>query len=268
MAKNFKPTIIIWFALFNISPSWAHDPIFSPGPHVLFKKGMEVHTEFKSGKKGDEKEDEQALAIKYGISGDWVAGIELPYKTIKQNGISHSGLADVVLSTKYRFWRNDSLGIQETAAVLAKIKLNTSNNSTATNTTDALLGLTYGYESLKWYRWASVRYRINQNVQNIQRGNHIFVDVAGGYRPKVNDYRKPDTVVLLELNGELLGQNQFNGTELSNSGGNQWFVSPGVMWTLRNFAIKTGIQVPIISNLNGNQQDSNYRAFLEFEWHL
>jgi len=40
------------------------------------------------------------------------------------------------------------------------------------------------------------------------------------------------------------------------------------MWTLRNFAIKSGIQAPIISNLNGDQARSDYRARLEFEWHL
>jgi hypothetical protein len=266
MVKNLKTSLIILIVI--NTTSWAHDPVVSPGPHLLFKNGVEVHAEFKTGKHGTEKENEHALAIKYGITGDWVAGIELPYKTIKQNGNSQSGVADVVLSTKYRFWRNDSLATQETAAVLAKVKLDTSNSSTATNTTDALLGLTYGYESLKWYRWASVRYRINQNLQNLQRGNKLFVDVVGGYRPKINDYRKPDTVVLLELNGELLGQNKFNGSGLINSGGNQWFVSPGVMWTLRNFAIKAGVQIPIISNLNGNQQDTDYRAFLEFEWHL
>lgn len=267
-AKNLKPSIIILFALFNISPSWAHDPVFSPGPHVLFKKGVEIHTILNTDKQGDSRINQQTLAIKYGITGDWVVGVELPNRKINNNDISNSGIADVVLSTKYRFFRKDSLGEQHSAALFARVKLDSSNSTTATNTTDTLLGLTYGYESLKWYRWASARYRINQNLQNLQRGNRLFVDVAGGYRATVNDYRKPDTVVLLELNGELMSQNQFNGTELSNSGGNQWFVSPGVMWTLRNFAIKAGVQVPIISNLNGNQQDTDYRAFVEFEWHL
>ena len=268
MAKNLKPSSVILFVLFNISTSWAHDPIFSPGPHVLFKKGVEIHTILNTDKQGDSKINQQTLAMKYGITGDWVAGIEVPNKKISNNNVSNSGIADVVLSTKYRFFRKDGLGEQHSAAVFARLKLDSSNTSTATNTTDALLGLTYGYESLKWYRWASVRYRINQKLQNLKRANRLFVDIAGGYRAQVNDYRKPDTVYLLELNAELMGRNQFNGTDLSNSGGNQWFVSPGVMWTLRNFAIKAGVQIPIISNLNGEQQDSDYRAFLELEWHL
>ena len=268
MIQRFKFPSIILIVLGNIGTSWAHDPVFSPGPHVLFKKGVEIHTIVNTDKQGDAKIKQQTLAVKYGITGDWVVGFEVPNKNISNNNVTNSGIADVVLSTKYRFYRNDSLGKQHSAAVFARIKLDTSNSPTATQTTDTLLGLTYGYESLKWYRWASVRYRYNQNLENLQRGNRLFVDVAGGYRHKVNDYRKPDTVYLVELNGELLGQNQFNGTEVINSGGNQWFASPGVMWTLRNFAIKAGVQIPIISNLKGNQQSTDYRAFLEFELHL
>lgn len=35
--------------------------------------------------------------------------------------------------------------------------------------------------------------------------------------------------------------------------GTEWFLSPGLMWTLRNFAVKTGVQLPIASDLNGRQ---------------
>ncbi len=252
---------------------FAHDPVFSPGPHVLFKDGFEIHAEFAQSEQGDEKESEQAVAFKYGLSGDWVVGIELPYETVKDDLGTEQGVGDMTLSTKYRFWRKDTLGVQETAAIVAKVKLDTGDDQVGSGTTDTLLGFTYGYESLKWYRWASVRYRFNQdrsieNKGNLQRGDRLFVDFAGGYRPKVNDYREADTVWLLEFNGEYSGRNAFNGVNRNNTGGSQWFVSPGIMWTLRNFAVKAGVQIPVLSNLNGEQDDSDYRARLEFEWHL
>lgn len=265
---KYVSRLLLSSLLLVIQPSIAHDPVFSPGPHVLFKKGVEVHTEFRTNKREDNRQNRQSLAIRYGVTGDWVVGAELPYVTNKFNQNSQVGLSNFVLLSKYRFWRKDSLGEQSSAAVLARINLDTSSSSVASNTTDALFGLTYGYESLKWYRWASVRYRINQQLNNLQRGNRLFVDFAGGVRPKINDYRKADTVLLLELNGEFLGRNQTNGLDSLNTGGNQWFVSPGVMWTLRNFAIKAGVQLPVINNLNGSQKETDYRAFLEFEWHL
>ncbi len=260
-------------AIFFTRYAFAHDPVFSPGPHVLFKEGVEIHAEFTQSEQGDEKQSEQSIAVKYGLSGDWVVGIELPYETDNSVLGKEQGIGDMTLSTKYRFWRKDSLGVQETSAIIAKVKLDSGDHHIGSGTTDALLGFTYGYESLKWYRWASIRYRFNQdrtlnNQDDLQRGDRLFVDLAGGYRPKINDYREADTVWLLELNGEYNQSNLFNGVGINNTGGSQWFVSPGILWTLRNFAIKAGLQIPLSANLKGDQANSDYRARLEFEWHL
>ena len=53
---------------------YAHDPVFSPGPHVLYEGGTEVHAEFRRSERGDETENETAIALKYGLTGDWVTG--------------------------------------------------------------------------------------------------------------------------------------------------------------------------------------------------
>lgn len=249
-------------------PAWAHDPVFSPGPHVLFKDGIEIHVGATRDKRDNATDDEQTLTVKYGLSGDWVIGAEIPYQRVKDDFATQKGVGDMTLSTKYRFWRNDSLGIQETAAVLLKVKLNSSTAQVSTDTTDFLIGLTYGYESLKWYRWASVRYRFNQNQGALSRGNRLFIDAALGYRPEVHDYRAPDTVWLLELNGEFRDRNALSGISINSSGGSRLFVSPGIQWTVRNFSVKAGVQIPLWSNLDAFQPRPDYRASLELEWHL
>ncbi|VAW72288.1 hypothetical protein MNBD_GAMMA12-1692 [hydrothermal vent metagenome] len=251
----------------------AHDPIFGKGPHVLFKGGVEVSPQIDFSKANNNKELSWGLNLTYGITGDWAAGIELPYLDKENLFSSSSGTGDVKLFTKFRFWRNDSLGVQESAAVLLKVKLDNADTNTTpslgSGATSSILGLAYGYESSKWYRWASVRYAINgENNTGLRRGDKIFVDFAGGVRLKMNDYEKPDTVWMIELNGELTQRNEFNGSKLANTGGDQWFISPGIFWTKRNFAIKAGIQIPISSSLNGNQDEVDYRAKLVFEWHL
>lgn len=256
------------FFLSLATPAWAHDPVFSPGPHVLFKDGVEIHVGATRDKQDNATDDEQTLTFKYGLSGDWVIGAEIPYQRLKDDFTTRKGVGDIALSTKYRFWRNDSLGIQETAAVLLKVKLDSSTAQVSTDTTDFLIGATYGYESLKWYLWASVRYRFNQNQRALSRGNRLFVDAALGYRPEVHDYRAPDTVWLLELNGEFRDRNALNGIAINSSGGSRLFVSPGILWTVRNFAIKAGVQIPVWSNLDSFQPHPDYRASLELEWHL
>ncbi len=251
----------------------AHDPIFSPGPHVLYKGGVEIHTGVEAEEAGDDRENEVAVEVTYGLTGDWAAGIELPRVDKDEEGASSSGAGDVELFTKWRFWRRDTLGLQESAAVLVNVKLDTADEDTTpalgTGTTDTIVGLTYGYEGRKWYRWAAVRYRRNgKNDAGLRRGDKLLLDLVGGIRPRPAEYLKPDTVWLLELNGEYGRRAEINGTELANTGGTEWFLSPGIFWTRRNFALKAGVQIPIASDLNGNQQESDFRARLTVEWHL
>lgn len=255
------------------SPAWAHDPVFGLGPHVLYKGGVEVATEAHTEKAGDEQDTELGVELVYGLTGDWAAGIELPYARKEEGPESASGTGDVSLFTKYRFWRHDILGAQESAAVLLKVKTDSGDDNATpalgTGATDTILGLTYGYESLKWYRWADLRYRRNgENDAGLRRGDKILFDLVGGWRSTPPSYYEPDTVWLLELNGEYGERAELNGVELANTGGTEWFLSPGIFWTKRNFAVKAGVQIPIASDLNGHQEDTDYRAKLVLEWHL
>ncbi len=247
----------------------AHDPVFGLGPHVLFKGGVEITPEVHITKAGDKEKTEVAMELTYGLTGDWSAGIEIPYAEQSNVSGSSSGQGDLSLFTKYRFWRKDGLGKQESMAVAIKLKTDSADNNIGTGTTDGLLGLTYGYESRDWYRWSALRYRFNnENDAGFRQGNKLLFDLVGGIRMKKTGYLQADTVWLIELNAESAQYNESNGTQLANSGGTEWFVSPGIFWTKRNFAVKAGVQVPVASNLKGNQQATDYRAKLVLEWHL
>ncbi len=261
--------------IFLLSPlsAWSHDPVFGIGPHVVYKGGLEIAVEGEASKAGRGKERMLTLELTYGLTGDWAAGVELPWAYLQEGADSNSGNGDIALFTKYRFWRRDSLGLQESAAVLLKVITDTADGGGAPRldkgTTDAILGLTYGYESRKWYRWASVRYRFNgKNDAGLARGDRVLLDFVGGCRPRLSGYREADTVWLLELNGEYGKRASLRGSDLPDTGGSEWFLSPGIFWTKRNFAVKAGVQIPIHSNLNGNQDESDYRARVVLEWHL
>ncbi|MFU4514031.1 MAG: transporter [Sinimarinibacterium flocculans] len=270
MSRRLESLIAFVAVLLPSTAAWAHDPIFGLGPHTLYKGGVEVHGGFLRKKAGDERENEYALALKYGLTGDWVIGIEAPFIDLSSPGSSVSGRGDVALSTKYRFWRNDLPGVQEGAAVsLAGVFDTADEAELGGGATDVIAGLSYGYEGRKWYRWGALRYRRNgTDDTGLDRGDKLLLDLVGGIRFKPTGYLAPDWVWMLELNGEYAQRAERDGVKLANTGGTQWFVSPGLMWTYRNFAIKTGVQIPVIRNLNGNQDETDYRAALEFELHL
>jgi len=272
-SRRWMTLAVLWVAGLSSAPVWSHDPIFGIGPHVLFKGGVEISPDIHFAEAGDRSATETALNITYGITGDWAAGVELPFVSKDAGNLSSKGQGDAKLFTKYRFWRKDSLGVQESAAVLLKVKLDTAgtggNPALGTGTTDTILGLAYGYEGRKWYRWASVRYRLNgTSDMRLRRGEKILFDLVGGIRFRPTGYLEADTVWLLELNGEYGEHDDLNGTGIANTGGTELFLSPGIFWTKRNFAIKAGVQVPIASNLNGSRIKSDIRASLTLEWHL
>ncbi|GMR00930.1 MAG: hypothetical protein BMS9Abin19_0273 [Gammaproteobacteria bacterium] len=264
--------IVTLFSGLVVQPVFAHDPVFGLGPHVLFKGGVEIAPEIFIDRAGDNKRDVAGLELTYGLTGDWAAGIDIPYVKKSTNSSSESGQGDLRLFTKYRFWRKDGPGVQQSMTVAVKVKTNTGSSgdsNVSSGTTDSMLGLAYGYESRKWYRWAALRYLFNgENDTGLRRGNKILYDLVGGIRQHQTSYLEPDTVWLLELNGEYSERNELDGSALSNSGGNEVFVSPGIFWTLRNFAVKAGVQIPVLSQLNESQQKTDYRARLILEWHL
>lgn len=273
LIKKLKPRASLLLLSVLSNQSFAHDPNFGIGPHVLFKDGIETALVIDSKESGQTKGQELAFEMTYGLTGDWAIGMDIPYEFKTDSNATSRGFGDLALFTKYRFWRKDSLGLQESAAVFMKIITDTGekNQSPSINkgTTDTIVGLTYGYEGRKWYRWASARYRKNgTNNAGVDRGDKLLVDFVAGIRPDPTGYLEPDTVWLLELNSEFGQQASLNGLKNGNTGGNEWFISPGIFWTKRNFAIKAGVQIPLVSNLNGVQEDSNYRVKITFEWHM
>jgi hypothetical protein len=84
-------TSIAVVALFISGAAWAHDPIFGLGPHVLYKGGVEVAPQLHLEKNSDEQETELGLELVYGVTGDWAAGLEIPYAWKKEGSKNVSG---------------------------------------------------------------------------------------------------------------------------------------------------------------------------------
>jgi hypothetical protein len=281
--KYFIIRIMVGFiiSMTNISV-FAHEPIFGLGPHTIFKGGIGLETEIEreSASNSNEKEKDLVLhnEIIYGLTEDLAVTLALSYvldRNLDAEGIgkSSSGLSDTSLRLKYRFWRRDRPGIQDAAAFIIGIKFPTGDADKSprlgSGSTDFLLGLAAGRESLLWYYFGDIRYRVNtKGSSGLKVGDRFFADVAIGIRPWPAEYLKPDLVVLAELNWETLMRNELDGLDVSNSGGNLLFLSPSFFLTYRNWAVKGGVQIPLYQNLYGNQPGEDYRFKLAVEIHF
>lgn len=220
------------FALFLLPFLWgtalAHDPIFGMGPHVIYRGGVQTALDWHG-----EGDGGLAAELAYGLTGDFALTLELP---------ADGAAGPVEMAGKYRFWRRDALRLQESTALAVRLI-----DDRDANRRDAVLGLAYGYESRTWYRWAALRYRRNAGA----RGDVLLTDLVLGRRTWAGGYRDPDWVWMVEWNGV----HRLGGTT-------DGFLSPGLFWTLRNFAVKTGVQFPVV----GEVDDPRGRVVLEWHW--
>ena len=234
---NAQPRAVLAFCItFMIASSaTAHDPIFALGPHVLYKGGVEASWVTERADSGAPWR--QAVEAAYGLTGDWAVTAQL----------TATGPANAprwIVASKYRFWRRDRLGIQESMALMLR-----GEDQGGWGT-----GIAYGFESIRWYRWLSARRLQGPETNGRRPAPQWRLDLVGGIRPKPPRYTAPDAVWLLELNGEF-----------SEAGGQRWFLSPGLFWTWRNFAIKTGVQQAV---QQGGLPKVERRLQTDIEWHF
>ncbi len=266
----YRATLLAGVIAMNALPAQAHGPIFSLGPETIYKDGVETHLEYHRANKKDETENELSVGLGYGVTQDWMVSAELPYTSIKENDLNNQGLGNIALETTYRLWKHNALGLQDSVSATARAILDTAKSGDTSGLTpganDFILGLAYGRESLIWQRWVSVRYHFNgKSDTGIERGDRVSVDAVIGWRAKMPQYYKSDTLWMVELNSETTQRSAQNTTTLADTGGTELFVSPGVIWSYRNTTVKGGVQLPVYHDLNGDQSQSNYRLKLALE---
>ena len=276
------PCLVTVLTVLFCGAAFAHEPIFGLGPHVIYKGGIGVEMEYElnkaSGHHQKEKESGLGAEVIYGITADLAATIAFPYSFRKEvsNQIGtqdSSGIGDVSLRLKYRFWRHDLPGIQDSAAIIGGVKLPTGDSHATpplgSGSTDFICAFAAARESLKWYYFGDIRCKINtEGTRDLKKGNLLFVDLAVGIRPWPTQYLKPDLVVMTELNWETKTRDRLNGNKVNDSGANQLFLSPGFFLTYRNWAVKGGVQLPIYQDFNGEQAEDDYRFSLAIEAHF
>ena len=261
----------------------AHEPIFGIGPRVIWKDGLglqvtldrERQRETTRARHGEQNEEVCAIDYEflYGLTANQAITVEVPHilQSTSPRG-SNAGIGDILLRYKGRFYRRDVLGGVYQASVLAGVELPTGEHgvslATGSGTYDLLAGVAADYEGRRWLIFGAGRYKHNgTTAENVDVGDALIVDAAVGFRPVRTPYLAPDTVVMVELNYHSRGRGRRRGALMPDTGREVLFLSAGVWLTYRNHAFKPGIQVPIFSDVNGNQPRPAWRAVFSYEVH-
>ena len=252
--------------------SRAHEPLFGLGPHTLYQGGVGVETAWEQEEAGEATTSALHYEVLYGITPNLSATLVVPQVVAQEAGPNQSsGLGDVGLRLKHRFWRWDRPGTQDAAAWVVGVQLPTGDENArpalGLGQPSYLLAATVAHEGRRHYGFADVRWKILPEDEGLDRGDRLTLDLAYGIRPWLREYLEPDLVLLVEANGEWADQTRRrDGTRVG--GGTRLFLAPGFLWSYRNVMAKGGVQIPVIQNLHPGAEEVDLRWTLALEVHL
>lgn len=194
----------------------------------------------------DIKQTQVSTALIYGIQSDLTLIFNAPirFREIKNNntGITtrDEGIGDITSLLKLQFYRNDT-GPTDTARanVLAGMEIRSGDSDFSSDSYDPLFGAVYTQSRGRHGFDAAALWKFNTAGGSSDR---LRYDVAYVYRLYPEEY----TVGKLTA---LFGLIELNGSYETN-GDNELFVSPGIQYVTRDWAIEATVQLPIWQDLD------------------
>lgn len=261
------------FVLMGTSPSFA-DPIVGVGPTTIFStatavRGLGVYTRLSQGENRLTIWEAPMLAL-YSPRRDLNVAVSLPYVS-KQLTLEDGrrrgteGLGDLRLFALYRFFRQDRPFGTIEATLLGGLKLPTGDSTRSdaqgrlppalqpgTGSVDGLVGLTLGSISRRWGLYLGGLGKLNTEAQGFKAGDTVSYNLTVQYQ-LFPDWPIPDLSQLnlsLELVGTTATRDVVLGKTVSESGGTEFFLAPGLQYFLGpQWVLETAVEIPISRGL-------------------
>lgn len=273
-------------------PSEAHEPVFGPGPHTLYKGGLStsVGTSLGVPETGETKIGLEAGAV-YGITADLNVAVGVPVAVSRQTHDGEiTGVGEPVAQIKWRPWKSMAKGRIDSVSLIGGVKVPVGHHDLSRGNLGLTVGATAAREHQRYYGFASARF-VTQTVgtDGVRPGDVFLYDVATGVRPFILEYDQPDAVVLVELNGRTQGAGSGSGdvqntrhqalgdeggqyrtrrqahtggaveVKSGTEGGTELAVSPNLLLSWGPVMLKGGVQLPFFDTFEAPSATPAYR---------
>ncbi len=181
---------------------------------------------------------------------------------------TRASFADGAIFARYDLLRKNAPGGFTRLAPEVGVKV-PSGGAFSSGSTDPIATLNFTHVRDPHWLIADVQFTYTTTGDNGARmGNRWNYDV--GYLHRVfprGGLGVPFVLLVLELNGEHVRQTRINGTNVSDSGGNLLFLSPGVEFQPTNrLLVEFSAPIPIVRDLNGKQLRPSSSFIIGFRW--
>jgi hypothetical protein len=202
---------------------------------------------------------EMRTTVGHGLNRKLAVFANIPYAEVTSDiggaRSEVSGLADVNLFARYEIHNVNRPGGTLRVAPFAGLRVPTGRKGrTGDGSVDVFGGLVVTLASIDWGLDSQLRYDLNREADGFDRGDVLRLESSLQYRlspDQVSARTEGFLFGVLELSAGWSGRDQFAGTKDANSGGFQVTATPGLQYATRRWIADFGLQVPLVSDLNG-----------------
>jgi hypothetical protein len=262
-------------------------PIFGASPRTQFFLGTAVRSfglyqESEGG--GKELKAWTVPAIfSYALITDATLTLTVPYVN-KQfetptGRFNASGIGDISLVGKYRFYRRDLPFGRDQFAFVGGLEFPSGSTSEGpglkaapplqlgSGGVDGIVGVAAG-TTRSWYSIeGSLRAKINSEAKDFRFGNALLYDLYLAYQTYPEWPTPPAQLNFgVEFNGRTVADNEVEGRTV-DTGGTVLFISPGIQYIVNtNLLFETGVQIPIVTDFPSGQLEPDFTVLFGFRF--
>ena len=213
-----------------------------------------------------------------------VVGVVLPYLKHRirtaAGTFRESGLGDVLLFGKYRFYRKLAiwgdaqaafrLAIRTPTGVTERPRLGLSETlSRSLQTGSGTWGVTGDVSYLtarrRFVRGGNVAYTANIEAGGYRPGNELRLNLDAEYILLPLKYREPGKELFVLLEGLFMQRqpSHLGGQDLPSTGGTQFFLAPGLQYVPTDrLLVEASVAVPVYQSLRGRQPETDFNLLV------
>lgn len=266
----------------------------TPGTGVFQSSGLLVGAvaDQKTGGGTDLLKLSSFVELRYTPDTHWVFGVRVPYLVESQvqrkalPSVTASGLGDLALSVKHRFYRWVGPWADRHAAVEVGLKLPSGATDRpvdptlpvslrhwlqpGTGSTDAFVDVVYQQARHRFVAAADCGYRYNtEGDGGYRQGNEAQLNLSANYVAFPRDYTRPGHEVFAVLEGTLLRaeKDRLHGANLPGTDRTGFFLAPGVQYvaTERLF-LDLSVQVPVWEDADRGEPTSRWNLLAQLRY--
>src|SRR5215210_814840 len=263
----------------------------TPGPGVVQGSGIlsGVVVDRQSGREGDLLTWSFVTELRYAPSTHWVFGVRVPYveRSLDRPGlgrVSVSGLGDVIVTGKHRFFRQVGAWSDRHAAIELGVKLPTGDDGApdprlpgslrsrlqpGSGSTDLLVDLVYQQARGRWGYAGDLGYRANSEAGGYRAGAEARLNAGLQYILLPRVYTEPGHELFVLLEGALVGngEDRFRGGLLPETGRTELLLAPGLQYVAtEQLFLDFSVQFPVYADVEQGGSKSRWNALVQLRY--